>query len=98
MTENKLDPANFIPADIELELSSCKPKILDAIIKIWESKKRPDLEFIFLDISRNEALSIDKDTVQILISKLTDSNVITVKKTKGQELLFLTNCARAIPV
>ena len=57
-------------------------------------KKRPDFESIFHDISRNEFSNIDKDTVQILISKLTDSNVITVKETKqGQKSLFLAKDA-----
>ena len=37
---------------------------------------------IIRDISRNEASNINKDAVQILISKLIDSNLITVKKTK----------------
>ena len=53
---------------------------------------------IFHDISRNEALNINKVTVQILISKLIDSNVITVKKTKlDQKSLFLTKDTTAIP-
>ena len=72
---------------------------MDAIVKIRDSKKRPDLDSIFHDISRNEDLNIDKDSVQILISKFIDSNVITVKKTKqGQKFLFLTKDAIAIPI
>ena len=48
--------------------------------------------------SRNEAWNIDKDKVQILISKLIDSNTITFKKTKqGQKSIFLTKDATAIP-
>ena len=75
------------------------PGIVDAIVKIRDSKKRPDLNSIFHDISRNEDLNIDKDNVQILISKFIDSNVITVKKTKqGQKFLFLTKDAIAIPI
>ena len=97
MTENNLDSAKSVPADIEFTLSNYKPKIVDAIAKIRDSKKRPDLDSIFHDISRNEASNIDKDTVQILISKLINSNVITVKKTKqGQKSLFLTKDATAI--
>ena len=61
VTENNLDSTKSVPADIELTLSKYKPKILDAITK------RPDLDSIFHDISRNEASSIDRDTVQILI-------------------------------
>ena len=76
-TENNVDSAKFVPADIEFILSNYKPKILDAIAKIRDSKKRPDLDSIFHDISRNETSNIDKDTVQIFISKLIDSNVIT---------------------
>ena len=63
-----------------------------------KSKRCPDLDSIFHDILRNEASNIDKDTVQILISKLIDSNVITIKKIKqGQKFLFLTKDATAIP-
>ena len=74
MTKNNLDSTKSVPADIDFTLSKYKPKIVDAIVKIRDS--------IFRDISRSEASSIDKDTAQILISKLIDSNVITVKKTK----------------
>ena len=98
MTENNLDSTKSASADIDFTLSYYKPKILDAIVKIWDSKKRPDLDSIFLHISKNEASNIDKDIVQILFSKLIDSNVITVKKTKvGQQSLFLTKDAAAIP-
>ena len=41
--ENKLDFANSVPADIEFKLNSYKPNILNAIIKIGDSKKRPEL-------------------------------------------------------
>ena len=42
--------------------------------------------------------NIYKNTVQVLISKLLDLNIITDKKTKqGQESLFLTKDATAIP-
>ena len=82
MTENNLDSTKSVPADIDFTLSKYKLKIIDAIVKIRDSKKRPDIDSIFRDISRSEASSIDKDTAQILISKLIDSNVITIKKTK----------------
>ena len=60
-------------------------------------KKRLDFDSIFHDISRNEFSNIDKDTVQILIPKLIDSNVITVKETKqGQKSLFLAKDATEI--
>ena len=90
MTENNLDSAKSVPADVEFTLSNYKPKILDAVVKIRDS--------IFHGISRNEASNIDKDSVQILISKLIDSNVITIKKAKqGQKSIFLTKDASAIP-
>ena len=82
MTENNLDSTKSVPADIDFTLSKYKLKIIDTIVKIRDSKKRPDIDSIFRDISRSEASSIDKDTAQILISKLIDSNVITIKKTK----------------
>ena len=53
MTENNLDSAKSVPADIEFTLSNFKPKILDAIVKIRDSKKRPGQDSIFHDISRN---------------------------------------------
>ena len=98
MMEINLDSTKSFSADIDFGLGNYKPRILDNIFKIRDSKKRPDLDSIFHDISRNEASNIDKDTGEILISKLIDSNVITVKKTKqGQKSLFLTKDATAIP-
>ena len=55
MTENNLGSANSVPADIEFKLSNYEPKILDAIVKIRDSKKRLDIDSIFHDISRNKA-------------------------------------------
>ena len=79
MTENKLISASSVPAEVvfeliilagvEFELINYKPKILYAVIKIRDSKKCPDLDFIFHDISKNKASNIDGDTFQILISK-----------------------------
>ena len=63
----------------------------------FEIPKNVRPRFHFHYISRNEASNIDRDTVQILISKSIDSNVITVKITKGQKSLFLTKDATAIP-
>ena len=55
-----------------------------------ELKIPENLDSIFHNISWNKALRIDKDTVKILISKLIDSNLITVKKTKqSQKYQFL---------
>ena len=52
----------------------------------------------FHDISINQLSNIDNDTVQILVSKLIDSNAITVKETKqGQEPLYLKKDATIIP-
>ena len=99
MTKNNLDSNQSVSEDIDFTLSYYKPKILDAIVKIRDSKKRPEIDSIFHDISRNEASNINKDRVQILISKLIDSNVITVKKTKlGQQSLFLTKDATAVSI
>ena len=39
IVENKLNPTNSVSANIAFKLSKCKPKILDAIIKIRDSKK-----------------------------------------------------------
>ena len=39
MRENKLDSDKSVPADVEFKLSNYKAKILDAIIKIRDSKK-----------------------------------------------------------
>ena len=98
ITENNLGSAKSFPTYTEFTLSNYNPKILDATIKIQDSKKRPDLDSIFHDISRNEVSNIDKDTAQFIISKLIDSSVITVKKTKqDQNSLILTKHATAIP-
>ena len=70
------------------------------LLSKFEISQNVQTSITFSMISRemNEASNIDKDTVQILISKLIDSNVITVKKTKqGQKSLFLTKDATAIP-
>ena len=97
MTANNVDSAKSVPADIESTL------ILDAILdsrcycQNLRFQETSRLDSLFHDISRNEASNIDKDAVQILISKLIDSNVITVKKIKqGQKSLFLTKDATAI--
>ena len=64
----------------------------------FEIPKTSRPRFTFHDTSINEASNIDKDTVQILISKLIDSNIITVKETKqGQKSLFLTKYTTVIP-
>ena len=75
MTENNLDSNQSVSEDIDFTLSYYKPKILDAIVKIRDSKKRPDIDSIFHDILRNKASNIDKDRFQILISKLIDSKM-----------------------
>ena len=77
MTEKKLGSTNSVPADIEFKLCNYKPKILDAVIKIRDSKP----QFHFHDTSRNKAWNIDKTALQILISKLADLNVTFIKKT-----------------
>ena len=51
MTEKNLESTNCVPADIEFKLCNYKRKILDAVIKIRDSK----LQFHFHDTSRNKA-------------------------------------------
>ena len=60
MTKNNLDSIKSVSADIDFTQSYYKPKILDAIVKIRDSKKRPDLDSIFHDISINEASKLIK--------------------------------------
>ena len=60
MTKNNLDSIKSVSADIDFTQSYYKPKILDAIVKIRDSKKRPDLDSIFHDISINEASKLTK--------------------------------------
>ena len=51
MTENNVDSAKSVLADIEFTLSNYKPIFLDAIAKIRDSKKRPDPREMRLRIS-----------------------------------------------
>ena len=76
---------------MKFKLRNHKPKILDAIVKIWDFKKRPDLDFAFRDVSRNESSDINRDIVKMLISKLIDSNVTTMKKKKTKSKISFSN-------
>lgn len=52
-------------------------------------KKRPELDCIFHDVSKNDASNIDKDTVQFLVSKLIHSmQLLLTKQNKSKSLFF----------
>ena len=64
------------------EISSLfKPKILCAIDRIKEKKKRPDIDSIYDYLSRTEASNIDKISIELILNELVKENVVVNKKT-----------------
>ena len=65
-----------------MEISSLfKPKILCAIDRIKEKKKRPDIDSIYDYLSRTEACNIDKISIELILNELVKENVEVNKKT-----------------
>ena len=58
-----------------------KPKILNAIKKIRESKKRPDNVSILYYIIKTEASDVDKPLIISITNELMNQNLIEIKKT-----------------
>ena len=58
-----------------------KPKVLNAINKIRESKKRPDNDSILDYIIKTEALNVDKPLIISFTNELINQNLIENKKT-----------------
>ena len=58
-----------------------KPKILCAIDRIKEKKKRPDIDSIYYYLSRTEASNIGKISIEQLLNELVKKNVLVNKKT-----------------
>ena len=68
------------------------------LLSKFEIPKNAQTSILFSMISPEIRLRISIKIVQILISKLMDSNIITVKKTKqGQKFFFLPKDATTIP-
>ena len=64
------------------EISSLfKPKILCAIDRIKEKKKRPDIDSTYDYLSRTEASNIDKISIELILNELVKENVVVNKKT-----------------
>ena len=63
------------------ETSLFKPKILRAIDRIKEKKKRPDIDSIYDYLSRMKASNIDKVSVELILNELVKENVLLNKKT-----------------
>ena len=61
--------------------SSFKPKILCAIDRIKEKKRRPDIESIYDYLFRTEASNIDKVSIELILNELVKENVLVNKKT-----------------
>ena len=61
--------------------SSFKPKILCAIDRIKEKKKRPDIESMYDYLYRTEASNIDKVSIELILNELVKENVLVNKKT-----------------
>ena len=59
-----------------------KLKVLNAIKKIRESKKRPDNDFILDYIIETEASNIDKPLIISITNELMNQNLIENKKTR----------------
>ena len=59
-----------------------KPKILNTIKKIRESKKRPDNVSILYYIIKTEASDVDKPLIISITNELMNQNLIEIKKTR----------------
>ena len=59
-----------------------KPKVLNAINKIRESKKRPDNDSILDYIIKTEASNVDKPLIISIINELINQSLIENKKTR----------------
>ena len=59
-----------------------KPKVLNAINKIRESKKRPDNYSILDYIIKTEASNVDKPLIISITNELVNQNLIENKKTR----------------
>ena len=67
-----------------------KPKVLNAINKIRESKKRPDNDSILDYIIKTEASNVDKPLIISITNELINQNLIENKKTRqGLDSLHL---------
>ena len=79
----KLTITNDLEKNLEnTETSSLfKPKILGAIDRIKEKKKRPDIDSIYDYLSRTKASNIDKVSIEQILSELVKENVLVNKKT-----------------
>ena len=53
-----------------------KPKILCAIDRIKEKKKRPDIDSIYDYLSMTEASNIDKVSIELILNELVKENVL----------------------
>ena len=76
----KLTITNDLEKTTEIS-SFFKPKILCAIDRIKEKKKRPDIDSIYDYLSRTEASNIDKISIELILNELVKENVVVNKKT-----------------
>ena len=64
-----------------IEISSLfKPKILCAIDRIKDKKKRPDMDSIYDYLSRTEASNIGKVFIELILNELVKENFLVNKK------------------
>ena len=73
-----------------------KPRVLNAINKIGENKKRPDYDSIHDYIIKTEASNVDKPLIVSITNELINQNVIENKKTRqGLDSLHLVKLTDA---
>ena len=75
--------------------SHFKSKILAAIDKIRQKKKRPDIDATYERIMKSEASNADKSLIETVIAELTKQNVIINKKTcHGLDSFYKSSTAK----
>ena len=55
-----------------------QPKIISAVKKLIDKKKRPNIESIYNHISKTKATNVDKKSVEDTITELVDSFITEV--------------------
>ena len=79
-------------SDRNNDIDILKPKILDAIDQIRQTKKRPDTDSIYDFIARTCATNINRELIEVVIEELIAQNDVFNKKTaQGQDSFHKVN-------